>query len=755
MRKLVWAAIGFSSAAFLAEYLLPAPGLPYLAAALVFLALPPLLLRRIRFRAQAALLLLSAAAGMLYWWGCYSLRVAPCEALAGEDTVITARVTDWPLEREHYTRLSVTVTDGAPHERAYIYLYEGELPDLEPGDVISCELRVRSVMHRGEERSHTAVSAGRYLTGYIRGDVTVVGSSRRWMYFPQRIARYVSRTCEELFPGRIGVFMKALLTGDKEELYDDVELYGDMRAAGVLHAVAVSGMHVFLLVWFIRFLFGRGKLTTLLCIPVMGVFVLMSGAGASVVRAAVMQTIYMGAPLVDRESDSPSALSAALLLLLLINPMSIGGVGLQLSFACMAGYAVFMPPLLHWISDARPLRNRLAGGIARNMAATFSATAFSIPIAAYYFGTVPLLAVVTNVLALPVIELCFAGGYVLCAMRAVLPLLARWGAWLLAWGVRYCLLVFRWIGRLPFACLYTADPKAVVWLIFSYLLCIGWLVLRRRGIRVRPLVPAALIVIGLSAIVLGNRAALLFGRREISVLDVDQGECVVLLDEDASVVVDCGGTGWINAGNAAADWLISAGKRKIDVVVLTHLHEDHTNGVETLLYRLPVGTIVLPADAEDDGMLAGILDAAARHGTDVLFLSEDGELVLGGLTLDLLLPQAGTDDNERGIAAYAAFPGRTALIMGDAGTAAELSLLASGLASDTNVLVVGHHGSKTASGAMFLKALQPDTAVISVGYNSYGQPADEVLDRLARYCGEVLRTDEDGTVTISMKQTEE
>ena len=187
MRKLVWAATGFASAAFLAEYLLPTQGLPYIAAALAVCSLGFLPWKR--GRRQAMTLVLSAAVGLLYWWGWYELHVAPCEALSGQDVTVEARVTDWPLVREDYTRLSVTVTDGAPQERAYIYVYHADVPALEPGDSITCGLRVRSAMLRGEERAHTLTSVGRVLTGYVRDEIAVTGRSpRAWMYFPQYIA---------------------------------------------------------------------------------------------------------------------------------------------------------------------------------------------------------------------------------------------------------------------------------------------------------------------------------------------------------------------------------------------------------------------------------------------------------------------------------------------------------------------------------------------------------------------------------------
>lgn len=753
--KLVWAAIGFAAAALGAEYILPIPGLPYLAAALAAFS-PAVLLFKKPYRRPALTLLLAAALGLGWWWGYYALHVAPCEALAGEDVTVTARVTEYPRAGDGYTRVTVRLTDGAPREKAYLYLYDEELPALRPGDEIEAEIRVRPVMDRGATDLHANTAAGIHLRGYFRGDIAVVG---RWkyagLYFPQEIGQYVKNACADLFPGRLGVFMKALLTGDKQELYDDAELYGDMRAAGVLHMVAVSGMHIFILIGFVQLLFGRRHWMRFACVPLVAVFVLMTGAGASVLRAAIMQGLYMLAPLLGRESDSASSISAAALLELLANPMAVGGVGMQLSYACVLGFVVFLPRMYEWMGRTRLTRYRAVRYARSSLASSFSATIFSVPVAAHYFGAVPLLSPLANILAIPVIEVCFAGGYIVCLLNALLPPLARAGAWVLAWGARYCLLVFRFLGRLPFSCLYTMQAGAVLWLFFAYALLLWWWIARGRGRYLHAGIPASLGLIGLCLVFLWNLGGLtILDRHDLAVLDVGQGQCAAVYDGGAAVVVDCGGTGLMNAGDTAADHLRSVGVRAIDALVLTHLHEDHTNGVETLLYRLPVRRLYIPADADDgDGRLVSILAAADRYGTEVVLLYKDETVTIGDIALTMVLPQAGTDENERGIVALAAYGAQNALIMGDAGTDAELALLDKGFAPRTEILVAGHHGSKTASGALYLQAIRPGAAVVSVGKNNtYGLPAAEVMERLKRYCGAVYRTDTDGTVVISMKE---
>ena len=749
MRKLTWAAVGFGCAAFLAEYVLPVQGLPYIAAALdVFLGLAFFLKGRVRYK---ALLCLGAAmAGLLLWRLHYDRHVEPGEKLAGQTVSVTALVTDYPEKLDGYQRLMVRVIDGAPEERALFYLYENAAEVL-PGDIVKAQVRFRSVVTNDEGRTHSYTSAGLNLRGYVQDELQIVGRSRNsWIYFPKTLCQGVKTLCDKLFSPDTAPFMKALLTGDTSDLKQDAALYSQMRVAGVLHIVAVSGMHLVILLGFLQLLLGRSRRTSLLCIPVMVLFVFMAGCRASIIRAAVMQAFFLLAPLFERESDGPTSLSAALLLLLLINPMAIGGVGLQLSFLCVLGFVTMHPPMHRWMQEHLPMGNPVVRVFSDSIAGTVCAVAFSTPVATLYFGTIPLFSVFSNLLTLPVVEICFSGGYILCALGAVWPAAAAMGAWVLEWGVRWCTLVYETIAAIPFACLYTVSKGAVWWLVSVYALWGIWFVLRRLGKRIGMVTPVCLCVIGLCAVFLSGGARFRPGMGELTVLDVGQGLCVTLLDDSAAVVVDCGGSD--DAGNIAANYLLAHGKNRVDLLVLTHLHDDHANGVATLLSRIPVDVILLPTNADDEGGLLSEIEAAAEeYETEILCLAEPCLARTGEMNLALYLPQAGTDINERGIVIRAEMGSMSAYIMGDAGTDAELVLLSQSAVDDVDVLVAGHHGSNGASGILFLKEARAEMAIVSVGRNSYGLPAEEALARLAEYCPAVLRTDVTGNITIEEK----
>ena len=235
----------------------------------------------------------------------------------------------------------------------------------------------------------------------------------------------------------------------------------------------------------------------------------------------------------------------------------------------------------------------------------------------------------------------------------------------------------------------------------------------------------------------------------LTVLDVGQGESVVLTCGPRSTVVDCGGSFITHdAGSEAVSFLRGQQRRRIDALILTHLHSDHVNGAEKLLEQMRVETLYLPAQPDEDGYLPGILSAAAERGTRVVFVTEDLRLALGELELTIWAPLLPGDENENCMIVMARQDDFEAFITGDSLSAAERLLVSRCELPDSEVLVVGHHGSATSTGAEFLEAIRPDAALISVGYNTYGHPSAKVLERLERYHIPVFRTDRDGTITV-------
>ena len=236
-------------------------------------------------------------------------------------------------------------------------------------------------------------------------------------------------------------------------------------------------------------------------------------------------------------------------------------------------------------------------------------------------------------------------------------------------------------------------------------------------------------------------------------LDVGQGQSIAVTSGNAAVVIDCGGGGKTQrAGETAGAYLLDRGHKRLDALVLTHLHADHANGVRQLMELVDVGVLILPAEPnDDDGLLAPILESATAHNTAVVYVDRDMRLEADGITAELYAPADAGDANERCVMCCVSLGSFDMLITGDAPIAAERALIAEHDIRGVEVYVVGHHGSKYSSGEELLSSIGADTAVISVGYNNYGHPTPETLERLAANGYSVYRTDEAGRIELHVR----
>ena len=230
----------------------------------------------------------------------------------------------------------------------------------------------------------------------------------------------------------------------------------------------------------------------------------------------------------------------------------------------------------------------------------------------------------------------------------------------------------------------------------------------------------------------------------MTVLDVGQGQCILLQSEGRTFMVDCGGTYDDAAADLASETLLSQGVGRLDGLILTHYDRDHAGGVAPFLTRIPTSMMFLPDTVDVDKVRKEILDR--NQGREIL-VSEDMKIEFGGGNLSIYAPLEGKTGNESSMCVLFQTENCDILITGDNTMEGELHLLERTTLPDLEVLIVGHHGSKYSTAPELLEATKPDVAVISVDkYNSYGHPTQEVLDRLEAVGCIIYRTDEDGTV---------
>lgn len=754
MRVLATIGFSFSAGVFLAA-LLPWTGWQlYAAGGVLLLALAWLFAaRKQKYFRRGLLILLPLVVSLAYFAGYDHLVRQPIEDRCGVVSDFTATVCDWPQATERGARVTVEL-EGYHRARAVLY-GEAELLAARPGDTVTGTAQWQSAAHFDSDDVTHFNARGVYALLYGREDVRLSagdGDALRWL--PQRAGKAFREKVAAIWDDpRVSGFLTAELTGDKSAM-DDGD-YLAMQETGLAHLFAVSGLHCAFLVTLLALLISRRQ--RLLCavtIPLLLFYMVMVGMSPSVVRACIMQIFLLIAPLFRRGSDPLTSLAAALLVILLCNPFAAASVSLQLSFSATLGMVLLSPRLYKLLTGwykgkCRPLRAALCF-VAANLSATLSAVVFTAPLTAWYFRIFVLVAPLSSLLAVPAAGWSFMAAFVTVLLGFVwLPLasLLGWISWAL---VRYILWIANGMMSWRYHAVYFTNPYLIYWLLFLYAAFIGCAA-TPDGKR-KYLLASALSVLTLTAAIWVNRQDYQYGVLTALTLDVGQGESVILTSGGETALVDCGSSNsYKDPGGLAADTLHSMGVRELSAVVVTHYHADHTNGLYEVLRRIPVQTIYLPDIEDEYGVRERLVSLAEEKGAQVTYVTKETADTLGDTILTIYPPvQSGGDLNELGLTALASAGDFDLLITGDMSGSTEKKLVETYALPDIEVLVVSHHGSRYSSNIRFLKAVTPEAAVISVGDNNYGHPSEETLQRLLAIGADIWRTDQQGTIRITV-----
>ena len=754
MRVLATIGFSFSAGVFLAA-LLPWNGWQlYAAGGILLLALAWLFAaRKQKYFRRGLLILLPLAVSLAYFAGYDHLVRQPIEDRCGAASDFAATVCDWPQATERGARVTVEL-EGYHRARAVLY-GEAELLAARPGDTVTGTAQWQSAAHFDSDDVTHFNARGVYALLYGREDVRLSagdGDALRWL--PQREGKAFREKVAAIWDDpRVSGFLTAELTGDKSAM-DDGD-YLAMQETGLAHLFAVSGLHCAFLVTLLALLISRRQ--RLLCavtIPLLLFYMVMVGMSPSVVRACIMQIFLLIAPLFRRGSDPLTSLAAALLVILLCNPFAAASVSLQLSFSATLGMVLLSPRLYKLLAGwykgkCRPLRAALCF-VAANLSATLSAVVFTAPLTAWYFRIFVLVAPLSSLLAVPAAGWSFMAAFVTVLLGFVwLPLasLLGWISWAL---VRYILWIANGMMSWRYHAVYFTNPYLIYWLLFLYAAFIGCAA-TPDGKR-KYLLASALSVLTLTAAIWVNRQDYQYGVLTALTLDVGQGESVILTSGGETALVDCGSSNsYKDPGGLAADTLHSMGVRELSAVVVTHYHADHTNGLYEVLRRIPVQTIYLPDIEDEYGVRERLVSLAEEKGAQVTYVTKETADTLGDTVLTIYPPvQSGGDLNELGLTALASAGDFDLLITGDMSGSTEKKLVETYALPNIEVLVVSHHGSRYSSNIRFLKAVTPEAAVISVGDNNYGHPSEETLQRLLAVGADIWRTDQQGTIRITV-----
>ena len=398
-------------------------------------------------------ILAGCMAGAL-WFGVFHYTyIKPMTVLDGEQVHLTITYSDYSRITEYGAVLEGTSEIGDHTYQLWVYLSDQTV--LRPGDSVTGDFYIRLTTPGGLRESAIFQGKGIFLVAGQRGDLDIAcAETVEKRYFPALLAETIRNRLAELFPEDVYPFTKALLLGDTQDL--DYGLDTAFKVSGIRHIVAVSGLHISILYGLICIVTLRKRfLTAAVGIPVLILFAAVAGLTPSALRACIMVSLMLLAQLLGREYDPPTALSFAVLVMLMVNPMAIVSASLKLSAGCVAGILLFNKPIYDWLKDSLPGKHGIWAKVVRAVCASvsvsLSAMSLTAPLCACYFGMVSLIGPLTNLLTLWVVNLIFNGLVVTGILYLISPAAAAFLASLLAWPIRYVQQLARMIAGFPLA----------------------------------------------------------------------------------------------------------------------------------------------------------------------------------------------------------------------------------------------------------------------------------------------------------------
>ena len=796
---------------------LDAPALPFL---LLLLACPPVgfMLRLLHRPVAPALLAAVGLLGLLHA-GASSGPVELFPVRDGQNVTLTGRIVDDPITLDRHTRFKLAVDSIAsiessefsmrpvPASGKVLFYVSTPYPQtagqgtdpIRYGNLV----RIRGTFERPEpleDFDYSAFLSSQGISGlmWVR-ETELLPLQRRppvtramaWIF---NVRGRLSASLDQGLVQPQSALANAFLLGRRESLPEDVT--GNFRATGAAHLLAISGLHVGILLVMTLTLGGLAlgrRRGAYLLVPLLAIwlYALISGLPLSVVRAAVMGSVYLAALALGRPRSILPALALSAGVMAAVDPKVLGQISFQLSFTAMAGIALALPyqakaaeRLEERVRQAGPWWRQWSWQTARWLAAALivsvAATLATWPLIAFNFNRVPLLGIVTTLLAMPALPFILIGSLATAIGGLVHPLIGQGLGWIAWLPISYLLSLTSNMPAVTVPVSWAGTSLIWVW----YAALAGLLLLPGRlakwklratvpdptelmaedGQRpVRQAAPPAGLMLLSVALVVG--ASVLWsqllsrpdGNLRVYFLDVGQGDSTLIVTPSGKQVLVDGGPGAESAAESLSGKL-PLGDRSLDLVVLTHLDDDHGRGLFAILERYSVGALMVGNRMADSPRFTPWQAVLDRRGIPRIDVESGFQVQLEpGVVMNVLNPQRvegiwpPKDRNNDSVVLRLVYDRARFLLTADIEAEAEGFLARNSLDLDSAVLKVSHHGSGTSTTQLFLDRVSPLVAVVSAGEdNSFGHPDPNVIDRLEGSVGVegVYRTDQHGTLEI-------
>lgn len=683
--------------------------------------------------------------------GSISMQIHPVvtEQLAeGEEVILKGRIIDKGATPFHTVFLLDQVQQFQNNKitslKSQIKVLTNNSKELHLGEEILIKGQVKPLT---KQYNPSDFDYDRYLKSQgIINEVQLEKILKKWPYkgIRYKVKEQLQRQIELLFKGQDDGLVSALVLGEKGVLNPDTKLLYEQL--GIAHVLAISGLHMSVIALSIGWLLGRMNFnyTWRNILSVIGIwgYSLLVGTSVSVTRASIMLTVMLIVRVLWEEEDLLSSLALAAFIILILNPFQLYQVGFQLSFMALLGVAFYQALYQFFKHECRWYQSRLK--LLHFFLPTLCISVFSMPILAYHFYEISLLGVVLNVLIIPLFGILVP----LILITLLLSILAPPLTLFFVYSILAFLESIKSLGEglvsVPFVTIITGRPSSLFYIM--YYGGLGIMSLKVKQVWNKKMD----YLIGLGIVLVLGGLLRQQDLMEIAHLYVEQGDCtVVTMPDGKTLLMDSGPK---QSGKKVESYLKFKGKRQVDLVILSHPHEDHIGGLFYLIeqgYKIKavMGAVLEGQEAEDILKLKKLCE---ENNIPMYEGYRGNKVQIEDISLKVLWPDKEmvySNLNESSLVCLLKYGAFEELFTGDIGFETE-EILAYDI-EDIEVLKVPHHGSRYSTSSKFLEKLGAEYGMISVGVrNFYGHPNQSTLERLKENDTQIRRTDTQGALFI-------
>ncbi len=579
----------------------------------------------------------------------------------------------------------------------------------------------------------------------------------------------ISAAIERASPGQGGAVVRALALGDRSSI--ESKTMESFRRAGTAHLLSISGLHLGIIAMISTLLLfpllarmrpltlriPAGQLVWFASLPLVWGYAYLTGMGSGTVRALIMTSLVVTGIGLGRRASAPGLLCATGFAMALVAPLYLTDPGLHLSLAALTGIFylsptfklnkrapddfAFLPPPLY--RRALNLLARTSGGWVRT---AIAATLCTAPVAAFHFGNATLAGIVFNPLAVPVIG--FVALPLSVAGVVLHPLLPALSVPLWQGGAQLVEMVLRLQGGALEIYQPVSGSLDSIWTFCGVILLLaGWVLHRRKSPHtLKAIVAGALLLILPSPLTHAYHA--LDNRVHGWVLDVGDGQAVALrLPGPVNILIDGGGmpgSKFDVGASIVLPALHELGMDKLDLVISTHPHPDHLEGLVSLSRVMEIGEIWLPTNFRGDLRYAKLLETIAAAGTDMRWVEDVRSVTFDPATISVIQTD-GPVENDRGLVTRVEYGGHSILIPADLERTGQELLLDNPWLGHADIMVAPHHGGADAVYQPFTDKVAPRRVVVSCG-DRRALPSDEFIQSVDQIGAEQLSTTVSGAI---------